>query len=112
MRHSFGTGGSIISEFEDRQKESEVPSFEKILNQFTKEHFSSITDEQQENSNSFPKKNSLNLLLAHLLSNNKYETSYPVSEEEEKKAVEKINQLIDENKKEFLAILGLLKDRT
>lgn len=112
MRHSFGTGGSIISEFEDRQKESEVPSFENILNQFTKEHFSSITAEQQENSNSFPKKNSLNLLLAHLLSNNKYETSYPVSEEEEKKAVEKINQLINENEKEFQKILGLLKDRT
>ncbi|MEK5078322.1 hypothetical protein MKX73_04930 [Solibacillus sp. FSL W7-1436] len=63
-----------------------------------------MTEEQQENS-------SLNLLLAHLLSNNKFETSYPVNEEEERKAVEKINQLIDDNKKEFLEILGLLKDR-
>ena len=84
------------------------------MKQFTKEHFSSITDEQQENSNSFifPEKSSLNLLLAHLLSNNKYETSYPVNEEEGKKAVEKINQLINEKEKEFQEIIGLLKDMT
>lgn len=52
-----------------------------------KEHFSSIKDELQENNNSFIflEKSSLNLLLAYLLSNNKYDTSYPVSEEEEEK---------------------------
>ena len=79
-----------------------------------KEHFSSIKDELQENNNSFIflEKGSLNLLLAYLLSNNKYETSYPVSEEDEKKAVEKINQLINENEKEFQEIIGLLKDMT
>ncbi|MEK4387504.1 hypothetical protein MKZ25_17290 [Solibacillus sp. FSL W7-1464] len=80
-----------------------------------KEHFSSIKDELQENNNSFIflEKSSLNLLLAYLLSNNKYDTSYPVSEEEEeKKAVEKINQLINENEKEFQEIIGLLKDMT
>ncbi|MER2113065.1 MAG: hypothetical protein ABS904_01610 [Solibacillus isronensis] len=79
-----------------------------------KEHFSSIKDELQENNNSFIflEKSSLNLLLAYLLSNNKYETSYPVSEEEEKKAIEKINQLINENEKEFQEIIGLLKDMT
>lgn len=84
------------------------------MKQFTKEHFSSITDEQQENSNSFtfPETSSLNLLLAYLLSNNKYETSYPVNEEEGKKAVENINQLINENEKEFQEIIGLLKDMT
>lgn len=79
-----------------------------------KEHFSSIKDELQENNNSFIflEKSSLNLLLAYLLSNNKYETSYPISEEEEKKAIEKINQLINENEKEFQEIIGLLKDMT
>ena len=79
-----------------------------------KEHFSSIKDELQENNNSFIflEKSSLNLLLAYLLSNNKYETPYPVSEEEEKKAIEKINQLINENEKEFQEIIGLLKDMT
>lgn len=52
-----------------------------------KEHFSSIKDELQENNNSFIflEKSSLNLLLAYLLSNNKYETSSPVNEEDEKK---------------------------
>lgn len=79
-----------------------------------KEHFSMIKDELQENNNSFIflEKSSLNLLLAYLLSNNKYEASYPVNEEEEKKAVEKINQLINENEKEFQEIIGLLKDMT
>lgn len=79
-----------------------------------KEHFSSIKDELQENNNSFIflEKSSLNLLLAYLLSNNKYETSYPVNEEEESKAVEKINQLINENEKEFQEIISLLKDMT
>ncbi|MEK5186577.1 hypothetical protein MKY51_16020 [Solibacillus sp. FSL R5-0691] len=79
-----------------------------------KEHFSSIKDELQENNNSFIflEKSSLNLLLAYLLSNNKYETSSPVNEEDEKKAVEKINQLINENEKEFQEIIGLLKDMT
>jgi len=79
-----------------------------------KEHFSSIKDELQDNNNSFIflEKSSLNLLLAYLLSNNKYETSSPVNEEDEKKAVEKINQLINENEKEFQEIIGLLKDMT
>lgn len=79
-----------------------------------KEHFSSIKDELRENNNSFIflEKSSLNLLLAYLLSNNKYETSSPVNEEDEKKAVEKINQLINENEKEFREIIGLLKDMT
>lgn len=79
-----------------------------------KEHFSSIKDELQENNNSFIflEKSSLNLLLAYLLSNNKYETSSPVNEEDEKKTVEKINQLINENEKEFQEIIGLLKDMT
>ena len=85
---------------------------EKILKQFMKEHFSSIKDELQENNNSFIflEKSSLNLLLAYLLSNNKFETSYPVNEEDERKAVENINQLINENEKEFQEIINLLKD--
>ncbi|MER2029083.1 MAG: hypothetical protein ABS935_04305 [Solibacillus sp.] len=77
-----------------------------------KEHFSSIKDELQENNNSFIflEKSSLNLLLAYLLSNNKFETSYPVNEEDEREAVENINQLINENEKEFQEIINLLKD--
>lgn len=79
-----------------------------------KEHFSSIKDEVHENNNSFIflEKSSLNLLMAYLLSNNKYETSYPANEEEERKAAEKINQLINENEKEFQEIISLLKDIT
>lgn len=77
-----------------------------------KEHFSSIKDELQENNNSFIflEKSSLNLLLAYLLSNNKFETSHPVNEEDERKAVENINQLINDNEKEFQEIINLLKD--
>lgn len=79
-----------------------------------KEHFSSIKDDLQENNNSFIflEKSSLNLLLAYLLLNNKYETPYPANEEEESKAAEKINQLINENEKEFQEIISLLKEMT
>lgn len=110
----FGTGGNIINEFEDKQEESEVLTFDKILKHFMKENFSSVKDEVQENTNSFkfPEKSSLNLLMAYLLSNNKYETSYPANEEEERKAAEKINQLVHEKEKDFQEIISLLKNMT
>ncbi|WP_342574258.1 hypothetical protein MHH37_18945 [Solibacillus sp. FSL K6-1781] len=110
----FGTGGNIINEFEDKQEESEVLTFDKILKHFMKENFSSVKDEVQENTNSFkiPGKSSLNLLMAYLLSNNKYETSYPANEEEERKAAEKINQLVHEKEKDFQEIISLLKNMT
>lgn len=79
-----------------------------------KEHFSSIKDEFQENNNSFIflEKSSLNLLLAYLLSNNKYETPHIANGEDDQKAIEKIDQLINENEKEFKEIIDLLKDMT
>lgn len=113
MRYLFGTGGNIINEFENSQETSEILTIEKIVTYFMKEHFPSLKDELQENDNSFisPEKSSLNLVMAYLLTNNKFEESDPVNEEE-KEAAEKRNRLINENENEFQEIINLLKNMT
>ena len=100
----------------DEEKEDEALPLEKILRQFTQEHFSNLKLQEHNNSFIFLEKSSLNLLLAYLLSNTKNEIPpHPtniVDDKSELKAIEKINQLISDNEKEFNTIINLLKGVT
>ena len=106
----------------DEEKEDDALPIEKILRQFTQEHFSNLKLQEHNNSFMFLEKSSLNLLLAYLVSSKKNETpplptptptpTPIVNEEFELKAIEKINQLINDNEKEFSTIINLLKEGT
>ncbi|MGN7478298.1 hypothetical protein ACTHOQ_10600 [Solibacillus silvestris] len=101
-----------MSHFEE-VKEEALP-IEKILKHFMKQQFSTAEEDLQENNNSFIflEKSSLNILLAYLLSNKKNEASETADEKLELKALEKINQVIHDNEKQFKAIINLLKEVT
>ena len=95
-------------------EEGEELPIEKILGQMMKGHITNVRENPQENNNSFIflEKSSLNLLLTYLLSRPQNETSSLGYEEFEASAIEHLNQMINENEKEFNAIINLLKEVT
>ncbi|MCH7323070.1 hypothetical protein LZ480_14420 [Solibacillus sp. MA9] len=105
----------------DEEEHVGVLPIEDILRQLTKEHISDFNHQENNNSFIFLEKSSLNLLLTYLLS--KPQTEPPTtpeinvelqakSEASVLKAIEEIDQLMNDNEKEFQAILRLLKEIT
>ena len=96
-------------------EEEEAIPIEKIIGQFMNKHFSNVKENlQEENNNSFIflEKSSLNLLLTYLVSGAKNETTHIVDEEFELKALEQLDQVFNDNEKEFETIINLLKEIT
>ncbi|WP_274308274.1 hypothetical protein [Solibacillus daqui] len=109
-----------MNHFDEEEHVGAIP-IEEILRQFTKEHFSDLKHQENNNSFMFLEKSSLNLLLTFLLSKTQTEppTTPEINDELqakskalELKAIEEIDQLINDNEKEFQAILRLLKEIT
>lgn len=109
-----------MNHFNDEERVGVLP-IEEILRQFTKEHFSDLNHQENNNSFIFLEKSSLNLLLAYLLSTppTAPPTAPQIKDEQpsksealELKAIEELDQLMNENEKEFQAILRLLKEIT
>ena len=92
--------------------EEHILPIENIINQYVKEHFSDLKENLKENNNSFIflEKSSLNLLLSSLLSMAKNSTSIGNNEIVESTIIEKLDQMIAENKKEFDELLNTLRE--
>lgn len=96
-------------------KEGEPFPVETVIKNLLKDHLSNKEEAFQgveNNSFIFLEKNSLNLLLEHLFSSTKNEPSAITSEEYWSNAIEQLNQVFQENEKEFNAIINLLKEVT
>ena len=95
----------------DRLEEHILP-IENIINQYVKEHFSDLKENLKENNNSFIflEKSSLNLLLTSLLPMATNSTSIRNNEIAESTVIEKLDQLIAENKNEFDELLNTLRE--
>lgn len=92
--------------------EEHILPIENIINQYVKEHFSDLKENLKENNNSFIflEKSSLNLLLSSLLSMAKNSTSIGNNEIVESTIIEKLDQMIAENNKEFDELLNTLRE--
>jgi hypothetical protein len=95
----------------DRLEEHILP-IENIINQYVKEHFSDLKENLKENNNSFIflEKSSLNLLLTSLLPMATNSTSIRNDEIAESTVIEKLDQMIAENKNEFDELLNTLRE--
>jgi hypothetical protein len=95
----------------DRLEEHILP-IENIINQYVKEHFSDLKENLKENNNSFIflEKSSLNLLLTSLLPMATNSTSIRNNEIAESTTIEKLDQMIAENKNEFDELLNTLRE--
>lgn len=109
-----------MNHFDEEEHAGSIP-IDEIYKQFTKGHFFDFKQQDHNNSFMFLEKSSLNLLLAYLLS--KPQTPVPVSpnitdelaskdEAWALKALEKLEQFIQDNDKEFQDILRILKEFT
>ena len=96
-------------------EEEQLLLIEQIINQYIKDHFSNVKENLNENNNSFMflEKSSLNLLLAHLLFMNR-QTANTVEKEslEGSALLAKLDDLIEENKREFEALMDLFRNIT
>lgn len=100
-----------MSQLEDEQ----LLLMEQMINQYIKGHFSNIKENSNENNNSFMflEKGSLNLLLSYLLFMNR-NTANPVEKEplETSTLLAQLEDLMEDNKKEFEALMDLFRNIT
>lgn len=100
-----------MSQLDDEQ----VSLLEQIINQYITEHFSDFKENLLENNNSFIflEKGSLNLLLSYLLLMTK-NTTNPIQKEvfEASKLLAQLDDLINDNKKEFEELIDLFRNIT
>ena len=96
-------------------EEEQILMIEQMINQYIKDHFSNLKENSNENNNSFMflEKGSLNLLLAYLLFMNKH-TAAPVEKEslDTSALLAQLDDLIEDNKKEFEALMDLFRNIT
>lgn len=85
----------------------------RILSQLIEDQFSELKKDKQEDDNSFIflEKKTLNILLNYMLMNGENLAYGEVDNDTEVKTLEKIEQIIEDNKKEFEKTLTLLKER-
>ena len=100
-----------MSQLDDEQ----VSLLEQMINQYITEHFSDFKGNLLENNNSFIflEKGSLNLLLSYLLLMTK-NTVNPLQKEsfETPKLLAQLDDLINDNKKEFEELIDLFRNIT
>lgn len=96
-------------------EEEQTLLIEQMINQYIKDHFSNLKENSNENNNSFMflEKGSLNLLLAYLLFMNRH-TVNPIEKESFEGAalLAQLDDLIEDNKKEFEALMDLFRNIT
>lgn len=83
-----------------------------LIHQFMEEHLNGMSEEKQVDNNSFVyfEKNTLNLLLLYLLSNDSHGTADVKKSADLTKVSEALEQMIADNEKEFEKIIELLKE--
>ncbi|MFJ7737015.1 hypothetical protein ACIQ2D_11810 [Lysinibacillus sp. NPDC097287] len=98
-----------MSEIDEQEKDVLMRS---LLNDFMKEQIAKLNDNSKKNNNSFAflEKGTLNLLIGYLLSGEKNQITLKVNEEFEIKVVKELDEMIENNKKEFEEIISLLKN--
>jgi len=84
-----------------------------VIRQFMKDQLNELIKDKQETNNSFVylENSTLNLLIISLLMNGERWTNGEVNEDIQVKILDELEQIIADSKKEFEAIITLLKER-
>lgn len=84
----------------------------RVVSGFMKDQLADLKEYSKEDNNSFIflEKGTLNLLIAYMLSGDKRSTNEEVNEEFKIRVLKEIDQVIENNKKEFEDVINLLKE--